>query len=77
MAIYKSDIVDINLETGSIHRSFLNHTIGSGDNSANRFGVRTFRDGVPADLSGASCQAVFMNAAGEHFPDQLRDRQRQ
>ena len=64
MAIYKSDIVDINLETGSIHRSFLNHTIGSGDNSANRFGVRTFRDGVPADLSGASCQAVFMNAAG-------------
>ena len=67
MAIYKSDIVDINLETGSIHRSFLNHTIGSGDNSANRFGVRTFRDGVPADLSGASCQAVFMNAAGTNI----------
>ena len=67
MAIYKSDIVDINLESGSIHRSYLNHTIGSGDNSANRFGVRTFRNGLSEDLTGASCQAIFMNAAGTNI----------
>ena len=67
MAIYMNDIVDINLESGSIHRSFLNHTIGSGDTNANRFGVRTFRNGVAEDLSGCSCQAVFMNAAGTNI----------
>lgn len=67
MAIYKRDIVDIDLESGSIHRSFISQTIGSGDNSANKFGVRTFRDGVPEDLSGASCQAVFMNAEGTNI----------
>ena len=67
MAFYKNDIVDINLEDGNIHRSFLSHTIGSGDQSANRFGIRAYRDGVPVDLSGASCQAVFMNAAGTNI----------
>lgn len=64
MAIYKSDIVDVELENGNIDRSFLKHSIGSGDNDANRFGVRTFRGGVPADLTGVSIQGIFMNAAG-------------
>lgn len=64
MAIYHEDILDIELESGTVARSFLNHVIGSGDKDANRFGVRTFRGGVPVDLSGCSCQAVFMNAAG-------------
>lgn len=64
MAIYKSDIVDIELENGNIHRSFLRHSIGSGDSDANRFGVRTFRGGVPQDLTGASVQGYFRNAAG-------------
>ena len=67
MAIYKNDIVNINLESGSIHRSFLSHSIGSGDENADRFGIRTFRDSVPQDLSGASCQAVFMNANGANI----------
>lgn len=52
MAIYKSDIADINLETGSILRSFRKHTIGTADQAADRIGVRAFRDGVPEDLSG-------------------------
>ena len=67
MAIYKTDMVDIELENGNIFRSFLTHTIGSGDNNANRFGVRVFRKGVPVDLSGCSCQAVFMNAEGTNI----------
>lgn len=64
MAHYKSDIVDINLNTGNIHRSFLSHAIGQKDDDADRFGIRAFRDGVPQDLSGASCQAWFLNSQG-------------
>ena len=64
MAIYKEDLVNIDLENGNIFRSFLTHTIGSGDNSANRFGVKVYRAGVAEDLSGCSCQAIFMNNAG-------------
>ena len=67
MAIYKMDMVDIELDNGNIFRSFLTHTIGSGDNNANRFGVRVFRKGVPVDLAGCSCQAVFMNAEGTNI----------
>lgn len=65
MAIYHEDIVDIDLSNGTISRSFLNHTIGSGDESANRFGVMVYRNGSYVDISGCSCQAVFMNSAGE------------
>ena len=64
MAIYHEDIVNIDLESGTIHRSFMNHAIGSGDDDANRFGVKVFRKGEPVDLNGCSCQAVFINAEG-------------
>ena len=64
MAFYKQDIVDINLNTGSIFRSFLAHSIGFKNDDADRFGIRCFRDGEPVDLSGASCQAVFMAPNG-------------
>lgn len=67
MAIYKSDIVDINLETGNIHRSFMNHTIGHKDADADRFGVRVFRDGVAEDIAGATCEAVFMAPDGTNI----------
>ena len=64
MAHYKRDIVDVDLETCSISRSFLNRTIGYKDDDADRFGIRAFRNGVPQDLSGASCQAIFMAPDG-------------
>lgn len=67
MAIYKEDIVDIELSTGNIHRSFLKHSIGTGDSAANRFGVRVFRDGSAVDLTGASCQGYFHNSQGENI----------
>lgn len=67
MAFYKQDIVDVNLETGVIHRSFLNHTIGHKDDDADRFGIRAFRNGDPVDLSGAQCQAVFMAPDGTNI----------
>jgi len=67
MAIYKEDIVSIELSNGAIHRNFLNHSIGTGDNSANRFGIRVFRNGSEVDLSGVSCQAYFKNAEGTNI----------
>ena len=63
MAIYHEDIVSIDLESGTIHRSFLNHTIGSGDELANRFGVRTFRNGTAEDIGG-TCTGYFIRADG-------------
>ena len=67
MAVYREDIVNIELSSGSIHRSFLNHTIGSGDAEANRFGVRVLRNGAAVDLSGVVCQGYFRNANGENI----------
>lgn len=67
MAIYHDDIVDINLNTGTIHRSFIHHAIGGGDNSANRFGIRAFRDGEPVNLGDATCEAFFRNAEGTNI----------
>lgn len=61
------DLVDIDLDIGTVHRSFLNKTIGSGDSSANRFGVRVFRSGEPVSLAGASCHGFFRNSHGENI----------
>lgn len=67
MAIYKSDIVDINLESGSIHRSFMKHSIGTADQAADRFGIRAFRNGEAVDLSGASCYGYFRDPQGNNI----------
>ena len=64
MAIYKRDIANINLETGNIHRTFLNHSIGYMDQKADHFGIRVFRNGEPVDLTGVSVQGVFMPPQG-------------
>lgn len=65
MAVYKRDMVDINLETGNIHRSFLKHSIGFMDAAADHFGIRVFRNGEAVDLSGVSVQGVFMPPQGD------------
>ena len=67
MAIYLQDIVDINLNGGMIHRNFKSVAIGSGDENANQFGMRVHRDGVPEDLTGVSCQAVFQDPMGNNI----------
>ena len=64
MAIYKRDIVDINLETGNIHRSFLKHSIGYLDQAADHFGIRVLRNGEPVDLTGVTVQGIFMPPQG-------------
>lgn len=64
MAIYKTDIVDIELNSGSIHRSFMNRTIGEGDDMANRFGVRVLREGRPENLNNVECSGYFIRPDG-------------
>ena len=67
MAIYKNDIVDINLETGNIHRAFLNRAIGMTDNVADHFGVRVWRNGEAVSLSGVSVQGYFRDPRGNNI----------
>lgn len=67
MPVYKEDLVDIDLESGTLHRSFLNRTIGKGDNLANRFGVRLFRNGEPVNAEEATCQGIFMAPNGQNI----------
>ena len=63
MALYKEDMVDIEMNTGVIHRSFLTRTIGEGDKLANRFGVNAYRNGAAENLGG-SCTGHFIRADG-------------
>lgn len=63
MANYREDIVDIDLECGNIHRSFMKKSIGEGDKKADRFGVKAYRNGVQENLSG-TCSGLFIRADG-------------
>ena len=67
MAIYREDIISIELESGSINRSYLHHTIGSGDQMANRFGVRLFRGGEPVSAESATVTGLFMAPDGTRY----------
>lgn len=64
MEIYKEDIVDIELENGTIHRTFQNKAIGEGDKNGNRFGFRCLRNGVPINMNGTNVLGHFMRADG-------------
>ena len=64
MAIYHGDFVDVELTGGTVFRSFMNHQIGEGDKSANRFGVRAFRDGKPENLGSYTVTGYFIRADG-------------
>ena len=67
MAIYKEDIVDIELESGTIHRSWLMRAIGLGDAKGNRFGVRLLRNGEPVNVGSATVTGLFMAPNGTNY----------
>lgn len=64
MAIHKDSIVNVDLTSGTIHRSFLNHSIGMNDSDGDFFGVRVFKDGAPVDLTNVSVQGHFNPPVG-------------
>lgn len=66
MALYHSDIVDIDLNSGTVFRSFANKIIGEGDENANRFGVRLWRNGEPVDAGGSTCIGYFIRYGDEN-----------
>lgn len=65
MAAYREDIIEIELQSGTVTRSFLNKAIGEGDNSANRYGVTLVRDGEPVSLDGVTCSGYFIRPNGD------------
>ena len=67
MAIYREDLVDIELESGTLHRSRLNKEIGKVDNMANRYGVRLFRNGEPVNVEDCSVVGIFMAPDGQNI----------
>ena len=60
----RTDLVDVELKSGSVFRSFLNRNIGEGDVYGNRYGVRIFDNGEPVDMTGAACVGYFIRADG-------------
>lgn len=65
MAVYREDIVDIELESGTVFRSFMNKAIGEGDSNGNRFGFRCLRNGEPVSLTGSAVIGHFIRADGD------------
>ena len=62
--LFRENIADIDLNTGTVHRSFQNMSIGEGDEKANRYGVRIVRNGEPVTLSGVSVVGYFIRSDG-------------
>ena len=60
MSLIKNDIADIELNCGSIHRSFIQKNVGEGDENANRFGIRLWRNGEPESCGGSTCIGYFI-----------------
>lgn len=63
--IIKLDIADINLNGGSVHRSFECANIGLRDTLANRFGVRLLRDGYDVPIGDGTVEGIFLPHRGD------------
>ena len=63
MAIIHTDIADIELNSGTVQRSFAQKIIGEGDTKANRYGVRLWRNGEAESVGGSTCMGYFIRHA--------------
>lgn len=64
MAIIHRDIADIELRTGTVHRTFAHMAICEGDNRGNRYGMRVFLDGEQQDISTCTVTGFFIRSDG-------------
>ena len=62
--IIQEDIIDIEMERGTVYRSFMNHAIGKGDVNGNRFGFRCIRNGARQIINGSACVGYFLRSDG-------------
>ena len=63
MSLIHADIADIELNSGTVHRSFAHKIVGEGDANANRYGIRLWRDGEPESVGGSACMGYFIRHA--------------
>lgn len=63
MNLFHTDIADIDLNCGTVHRSFAQKTLGEGDIHANRYGIRLWRNGEPESVGGSACIGYFIRHA--------------
>lgn len=61
--IYNDDIIDIDLDCGTITRGFASKVIGYGDRYGNRYGVKVNRAGQPIELTDCTCTGFFIRHA--------------
>lgn len=64
----REDIIDIDMETGTVHRSFSNRRLGENDLMGDLFGVRLIKNGEPMELTGATVSGLFIRADGDTVP---------
>ena len=62
--IYRDNIIDIELKSGTVDRSRLLRIVGEGDEEANRYGARVFKNGEAVDLSGYTAVGYFVRQDG-------------
>lgn len=60
MALYHTDIVDIDLNSGTVFRSFASKIVGEGDINANQYGIRLWKNGEPINADGCTCIGYFI-----------------
>ena len=66
-SVVKRNIVKIDLDSGNIRRSWINHSIGLSDNLGDAFGVELYRAGVPVNLGGATIMGYFHDPWGNNI----------
>lgn len=67
-ALYHEDIITIDLaNSGTLHRSFLNHSLGEADMLANWFGVCLERNGEPVSVEDCTVTGLFMAPNGTTY----------
>lgn len=60
------DIIDVDLDTGTVHRSYNDHVICMDDELANVYGARLFAGKEPVQLTGgATCAGYFIRPNGD------------
>lgn len=59
------DIIKIDLATGTVHRSFLDHVLCMDDAKANVFGVELYYQGEPVQVSNMTCTGYFIRPNGD------------
>ena len=64
MANNRENIVDIELNACQLNRSFNNHILGEGDEKAQIYGFRLFRNGQPEEIVG-SVAGYFIRPDGQ------------